>query len=293
MSTFKTKAPFATSLILAGMVAAGAAQANPYASWQSSVSDDDQVTIQDSFKSDYESSYSEDNDVDIDLRKKHSEDNDIALDYSSSYKSSEDNDITKTISKSEDNDFTKTVTKSQDNDVTTHWANSEDNDIMATWTNTEDNDYTHTEDNDVDVDVDFQIATATLTSDKYQHQDAGHEGSQTVLGMASGHEVGVKGATNLVSAGNDEQRFYGPAMVNDNVNQLPVNNAFVGGDSYGMSQDNTFAGRDMGSKGVFAPIGNTHATVVGDVGQASSAGMRQSGDASNGIADVMSAPISK
>ncbi|MEM7000802.1 MAG: hypothetical protein AAF529_08445 [Pseudomonadota bacterium] len=264
------KAPFTTSLILAGMVAAGAAQANPYASWQSTVSDDDQVTIEDSFKSEYTSSYSEDNDQRLDVRKSHSEDNDLTVGYRTHEERSEDNDITRS------------------------WSNVEDNDVTKSWSNSEDNDHTYSEDNDVAVDVDFQIATPTLESYKMQSQDAGHAGSQTVLGSASGHEVGVQGGTNVVSAGNDEQTFFGPAMVNTNINQLPVNNTFVGGDNYApISQANTFAGRDMGPKGVFAPIGNTHAEVLGNVGQSSNAGMSQSGSSANGIADTMSAPISK
>ena len=288
------KAPFTTSLILAGMVAAGAAQANPYASWQSTVSDDDQVTIEDSFKSEYTSSYSEDNDQRLDVRKSHSEDNDLTVGYRTHEERSEDNDITKTYTRTEDNDVSKTLSIAEDNDITRSWSNVEDNDVTKSWSNSEDNDHTYSEDNDVAVDVDFQIATPTLESYKMQSQDAGHEGGQTVLGSASGHEVGVQGGTNVVSAGNDEQTFFGPAMVNTNINQLPVNNTFVGGDNYApISQANTFAGRDMGPKGVFAPIGNTHAEVLGNVGQSSNAGMSQSGSSANGIADTMSAPISK
>lgn len=280
------KKAIAPSLILAGLFAVGSAQAGPYDSWTQSISDDDRVQIEESFntRSSYESTVtrSEDNDV--------SEDNDIAVsltrtednDYTSSYRTSEDNDVSSWYAHSEDND--------QDNDYTSVYTHTEDNDVS------EDNDYTHTEDNDVatDIDVDFLVATPTLTSHKYQSQDAGHESSQTVLGSARGHEVGVAGGTTVVSAGNDEQNFFGPAMVNTNVNQLPQNNTFIqGSNSVPISQSNTFAGRDMGPKGVFAPIGNTAATVVGNVGQSSSAGTSQSGDSANSIADVMSAPISK
>lgn len=294
------KAPFAPSLILVGLMAAGAAQAEPYSAWSSSVSDDDRVKIQDSFNPTTTTSYettkirkedndvSEDNDISISLKKSHSEDNDYESSYSSVYQTSEDNDVSKWYSHSEDNDVSKQYTHTEDNDV------SEDNDSW--YSHSEDNDYTHTEDNDVatDVDVDFLIATPTLTSHKYQSQDAGHEADQTVLGSAKGHDVGVAGGTTVVSAGNDEQTFFGPAMVNNNTNQLPQNNLFVqGSNGAPISQSNTFAGRDMGPKGVFAPIGNTSAAVSGNVGQSSSAGVSQAGDSSNSIADQMSAPITK
>ena len=279
-----------TALILAGLFAVGTAQANPYASWQSAVSDDDIVKVQDSFNR------SQDNDVSVAIEKTRTEDND----YTSSYYKSEDNDITKSYQKSEDNDVSSWYRHSEDNDVTedndisSWYKSSEDNDI--TKTHTEDNDYTHTEDNDVttDIDVDFRIATPTLTSTKYQSQDAGHEADATVLGAARGHDTSVRGGPTVVSAGNDEQVFYGPAMVNNNTNQLPQNNLFVQGSNMApISQSNTFAGRDMGPKGVFAPVGNTSATVWGNVDQTSAAQIGQSGDSSNSIADTMSAPISQ
>lgn len=294
------KAPFTPSLILVGLVAAGAAHAEPYAAWSSSVSDDDRIKVEDSFNSTKTTSYdttrinkedndvTEDNDVAISLSKSHSEDNDYTSAYSSHYQTSEDNDVSKWYSHSEDNDVSKQYTRTEDNDV------SEDNDSW--YAHSEDNDYTHTEDNDVatDVDVDFQIATPTLNSYKYQSQDAGHEADQQVYGAAKGHDVGVAGGTTVVSAGNDEQNFFGPAMVNNNTNQLPQNNLFVqGSNGAPISQSNTFAGRDMGPKGVFAPIGNTSAAVMGNVGQSSSAGVSQTGDSSNAIQDTMSAPINK
>ena len=254
------KKAFAPTLILAGLFAVGAAQANPYASWQSAVSDDDIVKVQDSFNR------------------------------------SQDNDYTSTYTKSEDNDITKSYQKSEDNDVSSWYRHSEDNDITKSYQKSEDNDYTHTEDNDVatDIDVDFQFATPTLTSHKYQSQDAGHEADATVLGSARGHDTSVRGGPTVVSAGNDEQVFYGPAMVNNNTNQLPQNNLFVqGSNGAPISQSNTFAGRDMGPKGVFAPVGNTSATVSGNVDQTSAAQIGQSGNAANRIADTMSGSVSK
>ena len=264
------KAPFRLSLILAGIVAANGAAAGPYDAWHPSVSDDDQLSISDSFnrESSVSSSYSEDNDSwRTDTR-------------------SEDNDYTSSVS--EDNDITSSFTSSEDNDYTSSYASSEDNDVTTTIT--EDNDYTSTWEQDVD----FQIATPTMTSTKYQDQDAGHQADTQVYGSARGHSVGVQGGPTVVSAGNDETVYYGPALVNTNTNQLPQNNLFVQGSSGApISQSNTFAGRDMGPKGVFAPIGNTSAAVSGNVGNQSGASVDQNGDAANSIADPMSSVISR
>lgn len=256
------------TLILAGLFAAGTVAADPYSSWSSARSTE--VAIEDSFNRTSSSSYSEDNDVDVDVRKH--EDNDYSSvyrtsednDYSSVYRSSEDNDV------HEDNDYTHT----EDNDVT------QDNDITKSWQQS--------------TDVDFQIATPTLTGYKTQDQQAGHQADQSVLGAARGHTVGVTGGPTIVSAGNDEQNFFGPAMVNTNINQLPQNNTFVQGSNHApITSSNTFAGRDMGPKGVFAPVGNTSATVFGDTSQRSGASLGQSGDASNSIADQMNSGVSK
>lgn len=250
------KAPFALSLVLAGMIAASGAAAQPYGPWQTSVSDDDTVSISDSFKSAYSSTYSEDND---------------------SWRS----DV-----RSEDNDYTSIYTHSEDNDSWRSDVRSDDDTSV----------YTHSEDNDEDNDVtvDLQFATPTMTSYKHQDQDAGHQADTQVYGAASGHSVGVEGGTNLVSAGNDETVYYGPALVNTNTNQLPQNNLFIqGSNGAPISQANTFAGRDMGPKGVFAPIGNTSAQVGGNVGNQSGASVGQSGDSANSIADPMSSVISR
>ena len=252
------KAPFQVSLVLAGVLAASGAAADPYGSWTSYSSDDDRLRVSDSFNSEstVSSSYSEDNDSWV--SKSHSEDNDIWVSKSHS----EDNDV----SIRKDFDYTSIYRTSEDNDVTT----------------------TTTEDNDVD----FQIATPTMSSYKYQDQDAGHQADTAVYGSASGHSVGVEGGTNLVSAGNDETVYYGPALVNTNTNQLPQNNLFISGSNGApISQANTFAGRDMGPKGVFAPIGNTSAQVGGSVGNQSGATVDQSGDSANSIADPMSSVI--
>jgi hypothetical protein len=97
-----------------------------------------------------------------------------------------------------------------------------------------------------------------------------------------------------VSAGNDETVYYGPALVNTNVNQLPQNNLFIqGSNGAPISQANTFAGRDMGPKGVFAPVGNTSVGVSGNVGNQSGASVGQSGDSANSIADPMSSVINR
>ncbi len=254
------RAPFHLSLILAGLVAASGAAAGPYDAWHPAVSDDDQVSISDSFNR--ESS------------------------VSSTY--SEDNDSWRTDVRSEDNDFTSSV--SEDNDYTSSWASSvsEDNDVTTTVS--EDNDYTSTWEQDVD----SQVATPTMSSFKYQDQDAGHQADTQVYGSARGHSVDVRGGTTVVSAGNDETVYYGPALVNTNTNQLPQNNLFIqGSNGAPISQSNTFAGRDMGPKGVFAPIGNTSAAVSGNVGNQSGASVEQSGDAANSIADPMSSVIGR
>ncbi len=253
-------APFRLSLVLAGVLAASSAAAGPYDSWQSHSSDDDSLQISDSFNSEssMSSTYSEDNDSWV--SKTSSEDND----YSSVYESSEDNDYSSVYKTSEDNDVTTTIT--EDNDVTKSWQQS--------------------------TDVDFQIATPTMTSYKDQDQDAGHQADTSVYGSAKGHSVGVEGGTNFVSAGNDETVYYGPALVNTNTNQLPQNNLFIqGSNGAPISQANTFAGRDMGPKGVFAPIGNTSAQVGGNVGNQSGASVEQSGASANSIADPMSSII--
>jgi hypothetical protein len=293
------KKVFAPTLILAGLMAAGPAVADtPYSSWSAQRSTE--VAIDDSFNRSVSSSVSEDND--------------IALDFQKSI--SEDNDVTVTKSKTEDNDYTSISKHSEDNDYTSDYRHSEDNDITkdlrfrSDYRHSEDNDYTsdyrHSEDNDVhqdnditkswqqSTDVDFQIATPTLTGYKYQDQDAGHTGSQSVLGAARGHTVAVEGGPTSVSAGNDEQVFFGPAMVNNNVNMLPQTDILVNGANYApISAVNTMAGRDMGDKGVFAPVGNTSAVVSGDTLQRSSAGMSQTGDSANSIADQMNASIAK
>ena len=286
------KAPFHLSLVLAGVIAAGGAAANPYGSWQSSYSDDDSFSATDSFNRDVsvEKSYSEDNDSWVTKTRSHSEDNDVDI------RKSEDNDFWLSKTHTEDND--------QDNDVTVTKSHSEDNDVSVS----KDFDYTSiyktSEDNDVTTDitktwtqttdVDLQIATPTMTSHKYQDQDAGHQADTAVFGAASGHSVGVEGGTNLVSAGNEETVYYGPALVNTNTNQLPQNNLFIqGSNGAPISQANTFAGRDMGPKGVFAPIGNTSAQVSGNVGNQSGAAVDQRGSASNSIADPMSSVIER
>lgn len=279
------KAPFKLSLIFAGVLAASSAAAGPYDSWHSAVSDDDQLSISDSFnrESSVSSRYSEDNDSwRTDTR---SEDND----YTSSV--SEDNDVSSSVT--EDNDYTSTVSQrhSEDNDF---WSrHSEDNDVTSSYS--EDNDVTTTEDNDVTTDLDFQIATPTMTSHKFQDQDAGHQADTQVYGAASGHSVGVEGGTNLVSAGNEETVYYGPALVNTNTNINPVNNAFVqGSNSAPIYQANTVAGGDMGDRGIFgSPIGNTSAQVGGSVGNQSGAAVDQSGDAANSIADPMTSVIGR
>jgi hypothetical protein len=259
------KKVFTPTLILAGLLAAGTAVADtPYAYWDASRTTD--VAVADSFNRTSSSAYSEDNDVALDIRSRSSV--------------QEDNDVTSTRTHQEDNDYSSVYRTSEDNDYSSVYTSSEDNDVS--------------EDNDITEIVDFQISTPTLTGYKYQDQHAGHQADQSVLGAARGHEVGVSGGPTVVSAGNDEQVFYGPAMVNNNTNQLPQNNLFVqGSNGAPISQSNTFAGRDMGPKGVFAPIGNTSATVFGDTSQRSGAVLGQSGDSANSIADQMNSAIRK
>ncbi len=299
------KKVFTPTLILAGLMAAGTAVADtPYGSWSQASSADriTEVAIDDSFNRSSRSSVEQDNDTDIDVRKSSSQDNDVNISKSNK----EDNDVQITKSFEQDNDITKTWT--QDNDVhkdfrySSDYRNVEDNDVNKEFTYS--SDYRHSEDNDVhqdndvtkswqqSTDVDFQIATPTLTGYKHQDQDAGHAASQSVLGAARGHSVAVEGGPTSVSAGNDENVFFGPTMQNTNVNMLPQTDILVNGANYApISAVNTMAGRDMGDKGVFAPVGNTSAQVSGDTLQRSSAGLSQSGDSANSIADQMNASI--
>ncbi|MDH3644165.1 MAG: hypothetical protein OES38_18815 [Gammaproteobacteria bacterium] len=281
---------FASSLILAGILAAGNASAEyPYGSWSQSDTDITKVKIEDSFNktATFTKSESQDNDVsvskDFDYSLSSSEDNDVEednditiskdWDYTSSYQTSEDNDV------HEDND----ITVSKDWDYTSSYETSEDNDVVTTIT----------EDNDVHTDLDFQIATPTMSSYKHQDQDAGHQADTSVLGVATGHSVGVEGSSNLVSAGNEDTVYYGPALVNTNTNQLPQNNLMIGGSNGApISQANTFAGRDMGPKGFFGTVGETNVGVSGSVGNQSGASVDQAGDSANSIADPFSSSIS-
>lgn len=245
------------SVLVAGLLASGLAVADtPYSAWQSD--DDTKIQVSDSFNPKTDTRYSktvtEDNDYT--LRKMHKEDNDITL--------------------SSDDDYTDSSS------YRTTWTNTEDNDVTKSWQKSEDN----------DVAVDFQIATPTQSSYKHQDQDAGHQGANKAVGLARGHEVYTQGGPTNVSAGNDETYFMGPAMVNTNVNQVPVNHVNIGGsNSAPIGLSNTMAGRDMGDKGVFAPIGNTSVGVGGNVGNQSGATLEQSGAASNDIADPISSTI--
>lgn len=264
--------PHASSLVLAALLTSGSALAEdgPYKSWQQSSDDDVSVKIEDSFKriERHDTRYDSRTDTDVDL----------------SYRTSEDNDVTKTHS--EDNDFDLRFSASEDNDV----VDSYNTDL----------DYRHSEDNDITkswqqrIDVDSVVATPTQTSTTDTRQHAGHTGLSEAYGVANGHDVQTVGGPTQVSAGNDEQLFYGPAMVNTNTNILPSNDLFIGGHNSGpIGQSNTAAGRDLGDKGVFAPIGNTSSVVGGDVGQASTAITEQSGDARNSAEEVMSSRIGR
>ncbi|MEM8767535.1 MAG: hypothetical protein AAGE43_08840 [Pseudomonadota bacterium] len=278
------KAPFKVSLILAGVIAAGSAAAEPYPSWSSVQSDDDRVSITDAFKDQSSVSYNEETTStrvkDIDTTTS------VQKDYS--WVSDIDNSVR------ERNDLSSRYSSSDDFSVREDNSVSERNDLSSVYTSSDDYSVREANDHSVheDTAIDFQIATPTMTSHKFQDQDAGHQADTQVYGAASGHSVGVEGGTNLVSAGNDETVYYGPALVNTNTNQLPQNNLFIQGHSTApISQANTFAGRDMGPKGVFAPIGNTSAQVGGSVGVQAGATVDQSGDAANSIADPMSSVI--
>lgn len=259
MNLPKLKLQTSASLLLAGLLTSGVAAAEyPYSAWQSASDDDTEIKVSDSFNRQTDTrlnkTISQDNDYT--LRKSHKEDNDITL--------------------SSDDDYS-------DSSTTTHtWTNTEDNDVTKSWQKSEDN----------DIAVDFQIAKSAQTSDKFQHQDAGHKGSNKVVGLAKGHEVYTQGGDTQVSAGNDETYFMGPAMVNNNVNQVPVNHVNVSGsNSAPIGLSNVMAGRDMGDKGVFAPIGNTSVGVTGNVGNQSGASLDQRGAASNSVADPISSTI--
>ncbi len=80
---------FTPTLILAGIIAAGTASAEtPYASW--SADRTTEVAIDDSFNRSLSSTYSEDNNLAIDVRKSVQEDNDVNVSKSNK----EDNDYT-------------------------------------------------------------------------------------------------------------------------------------------------------------------------------------------------------
>ncbi len=266
-----------SSILLAGAVQA---EDSPYAAWQQSSDDDVTIKTDESFNRDY--SVREDNDVskvikkdiditktrtedndftytkDIDITKKHSEDNDFALDLY------QDNDVTKT--RTEDNDIA--LDFKQDNDWT--YTSSEDNDVTKSW--------------DADIDVDSQHAASTQDVHKYQDQYAGHQGQSSAQGYAEGHDTSVYGGQTKVAAGNDENLNFGTQI--SNVNQMPTNYLFVGGSNMApIDQTNQSAGRDLGSKGVFAPVGNVGVEVLGNTGNHTSSGVDQSGSASNGIKD--------
>lgn len=290
--------PFASSLILAGILAAGNASADyPYASW--SQSGDDITKIADSYNKTKTTTVS----------KSESQDNDttISKDFDYSYASDDDKTITK--SHSEDNSVREDNHVEISKQLDYAWSNREDNDVhedndinvskdwdySSVYKTSEDNDVhtTITEDNDVATDLDFQIATPTMSSHKYQDQDAGHQADTSVLGVANGHSVGVEGSSNLVSAGNEETVYYGPALINTNTNQNPQNNLMIGGSNVApISQANTFAGRDMGPKGFFGTVGETSVGVSGSVGNQSGASVDQAGDSANSIADPFSSSIS-
>jgi len=288
---------FSSALVLAGALGAASAMAkSPYASWQAS---DDDVRIEDSFNRSRT-----DTDVDVDVRKSEDNSKRFAYERTSDDDSHWSQDITKSFTSSyESSDDDTTITKSSDDDIT---RISEDND----WTKTvsEDNDYTKTvsEDNDwtntesTDLDFDLQVATPTMTSTKYQAQDAGHEADASVFGAASGHSVGAHGGTNLVSAGNEETTFNGPALINENNNNFnPQSNSLavygsVGPGAYlGLSNDAEIVNGDKGARGNFAPIGNVSAGASGNVGQQSGSVIDQQGDSSNGIREDMSSYIGR
>lgn len=268
-----TFVPHKSSLVLAALLVSGSALAggasNPYQSWQQSSDDDVVVEIEDSFKRET-NTHSEDNDVDLrfesrqdnDQIHKHSEDNDVEL----VFRTSEDNDIADSYNTSAEGSYNSDY--SQDTDVTTSWRQR--------------------------LDIDSIVATPTMTATKDQNQEAGHTGYSDAYGVADGHDTAVYGGQTSVSAGNDEQVFLGPAMVSTNVNILPSNDLLIGGHNSGpIGMSNTSAGRDMGDKGVFAPVGNTTVGVSGDVGQASTSVLEQNGDSGNIAEDVMSSGIGR
>ena len=163
----------------------------------------------------------------------------------------------------------------------------------ASYSKSEDNDFTSIFTRTTDIDS----ITPTLTSIKKQDVRSGHTaGDAYVSGAAKGHVSKVQGSKNLVSAGNKETNYWGPAMVNTNVNQLPTNNLFIQGSNVGspISQAIESVAGDKGNYGVFgSPIGNTQSWVGGDVSNASGAAYDQSGDSSSSIADTMRSSIRK
>ncbi|MEE8245290.1 MAG: hypothetical protein V3R27_09850 [Pseudomonadales bacterium] len=249
----------ASSLAVVGLVFAGGAYADdkPYASWWTKSTDDHSVSYEDSFNRSTEDSFNR----------------------QSSY------------SKTEDNDVAITRTSSEDNDTTIDRSIADSFNRQSSYSKSEDNDFTSIFKRTTDIDV----ITPTLTSLKKQDVSAGHTaGNAYVSGAANGHVSDVQGSKNLVSAGNKETNYWGPAMVNTNVNQIPTNHLYIQGSNVGspISQGIESVAGDKGNYGVFgSPIGNTQSWVGGDVSNASGAAYDQSGDSSSSIADTMSSSV--
>ena len=288
-STLNPLALAVSSVLLAGSVQA---ESSPYAAWQQSSDDDKTVSTHESYNRDYR--VNEDNDVsktyskDIDITKTRSEDNDSSYAYESNYDSKYESN--------KDIDYTNTTPQRRQRFRLCLRSEPGQRRHQDDWTNTEDNDYTYTssEDNDVhkhfEADLDSQYASSTQDVHKYQDQHAGHQGESYASGSAEGHDTMVKGGYTNVAAGNDEMFNYGTQI--SNVNQMPTNYLFVGGSNMApIDQSNQSAGRDLGAKGVFAPVGNVGVEVLGNTGNHTASGVDQAGSASNSIADPVYSEI--
>ena len=236
------KAPFALSLIAAGLLAAGSAAANEYGAWRSVASDDDTVSIADSFNKSKE--YSTESTM---------TDDDVIRDsYNRSKQSSvrtSDDDVTRdSFNRSKRSSWESTSSDDDSLSIADSFNRDFRSDDDTTVTKSQDNDYTHTEDNDQDNDVtlDFQLAMPELSSDKDLDQHAGHQSDTSAYGEAYGHSVGVQGGTNMISAGNEKTYNAGPVFSPVNVNSVPVNTVHVSGNSYApIDQSSTTAGGDI------------------------------------------------
>ena len=128
---------------------------------------------------------------------------------------------------------------------------------------------------------------------KYQDQQAGHAADAYTTGSATGHDVSATGSRNDVSVGDEQSYVAGPYFYNNNQNnpqtQLLLNSVVGGAATQASSQ----VGRDVKTYTLSGDVGGTVAAATGNVGQASTSSIGQSGDSANSIADPQSVSLTK